>query len=534
MSKSIKQCGYKIFAMFLVASLALGALGVAISQIAFAQGPAPVITGANVEAQAGQANIEVDFAISENPGIGFMGIDVSWGAQLTHVEVLVDGAVLPNAAVVGDAVDTRRVNFFSMTGDVSENGHLFTVRATVADGVAIGTQIPLTLTMFEINSSDFTLNPRATLNNGSIIIIGEPGECGNYPCDCPEPGEPGPCGHYPCECEEITVGPWTVTFNLDGGVYAGSQALLTQTVADGANAAELSANPTRAGFTFTGWSPALNLNNVTADRTFTAQWQPVGGGVGFVPTPPTAPATPPVTPPDVTEIFSVHHNAFLIGRPDGTIAPHATITRAEVATVLFRLLSDEFRAEVWSTENNFIDVAPTAWFNNAISTMANAGIVTDGGAFRPNDAVTRAEFAAMVARFFTEFEAEENVFTDVEGNWAEDYINLIAQFGWVQGAGDGTFNPNANMTRAETAAIVNRMLDRILTGTEGLLEGRTLWSDKTNMNAWYYLYLQEASHSTLSERLEDGTIAWTQILTHLDWTVLERPFATAGDLTTDR
>ena len=274
--------------------------------------------------------------------------------------------------------------------------------------------------------------------------------------------------------------------------------------------------------------PGNQNANVTSPPGWTHSTQRVGGNmvITFM----------PIATPDVDQFFGQSHNAFLVGSPDGTIRPQANITRAEVATVLFRLLNDDFRAEVWSQTNNFTDVSSNAWFNNAISTMANAGIVVDnGGAFRPNDAVTRAEFAAMVARFFSEFEpAEISMFTDIEGNWAQDYINLIAQFGWVQGAGDGTFNPNALMTRAETSAIVNRMLDRVLTGTDGLIAGRTQWPDKTNVNAWYYLYMQEATHSTVSERLEDGTIAWTQILPHLDWTVLERANSTPRALRTDR
>ena len=240
--------------------------------------------------------------------------------------------------------------------------------------------------------------------------------------------------------------------------------------------------------------------------------------------------------PDPGRFFTEYHNAFLIGTPDGTIRPYANITRAEVTTILFRLLDDDFRISVWSRTNNFTDVRDDAWFNNAISTMANAGIVrgTPGGQFRPNDSVTRAEFSAMIARFFTEFTVEQNAFTDIEGNWAEEYINLIAQFGWVQGVGDGVFNPDALMSRAEAAAIVNRMLDRVLVGPEGLIEGRTRWPDKTNIDAWYYLYMQEATHSTLFERLGNGNLNWTELLSHIDWTILETPDSRPGDIITAR
>ncbi|MCL2200724.1 MAG: S-layer homology domain-containing protein, partial [Oscillospiraceae bacterium] len=133
-----------------------------------------------------------------------------------------------------------------------------------------------------------------------------------------------------------------------------------------------------------------------------------------------------------------------------------------------------------------------------------------------------------------EFDANPGNFQDIEGNWAEDYINLIAQFGWVEGVGDGQFNPDANMSRAEAAAIVNRMLGRIIDSTDDLLPGRTRWPDKTNMNAWYYLYMQEATHSTTFERLPNGNIRWVEILPHLDWTVLERPDAFPAAITTAR
>jgi len=221
----------------------------------------------------------------------------------------------------------------------------------------------------------------------------------------------------------------------------------------------------------------------------------------------------------------------MVGFPDGTVRPHVNMTRAEVVTVLFRLLDDDYRAQMWSQNNRFTDVNAGQWFNNAISTMVNVGVLNGNDRlFRPNDAVTRAEFASMVARFFDDVEATETPFTDIEGHWAEGYINRIAQFGWVQGDGDGRFNPNAQMTRAEAAAIINRMLDRVIASTDDLLEGRTSWTDKTNMNAWYYLYLQEATHSTEFERTENGSLRWTRLLPHIDWTILERPNSNPGSI----
>ncbi|MCL2200837.1 MAG: S-layer homology domain-containing protein, partial [Oscillospiraceae bacterium] len=238
--------------------------------------------------------------------------------------------------------------------------------------------------------------------------------------------------------------------------------------------------------------------------------------------------------PSVSAIFTEYHNAFLIGDPGGLIRPDESITRAEVVTILFRLLNDEFRESVWSQQNDFTDVHISNWFNNAVSTMTNAGIVTGSGQFRPNDAVTRAEFAVMIGRFFREFEPGSITFTDVEDTGAADYINLIAQMGWVQGSGDGTFSPGSNITRAEAAAVINRMLGRVHESADSLLSGRTHWPDTVSTDAWYYLYVQEATHSTHFERLENGTIVWTEILPHIDWTVLERQHSVPGIIVTAR
>lgn len=327
---------------------------------------------------------------------------------------------------------------------------------------------------------------------------------------------------------------WQVVFDLNGGTL--TSGTLVQTVEAGGDA--LPPVAVRTGHNFAGWQG--EYTNVTEPRNIVAQWTPVS----TAPSPPaaTAPATTtptvvlPIVEPEIERFFTQYHNAFLVGNPNGTIRPHDNVSRAEVATILFRLLNDEFRSQAWSQQNEFIDVNSGQWFNNAVSTMANAGILNGagGGEFRPNDAITRAEFSAMVARFFSEFETSSRAFTDIEGNWAEDYINLIAEFGWVQGLGNGTFNPAGALTRAEVAAIIVRMLDRVISSTEGLLSGRTQWSDKTNLNAWYYLYMQEATHSTEFERLEDGTLRWTRILPHLDWTVLETVGSRPGGVVSAR
>jgi len=234
--------------------------------------------------------------------------------------------------------------------------------------------------------------------------------------------------------------------------------------------------------------------------------------------------------------FSPYHNSFIIGRPNGNIYPGATMTRAEVTTVFFRLLSDASRIQMWNQQNPFSDVDSTDWFNNAVSTMANAGIVQGrpGGTFQPNQPITRAEVAAITARFFEEPDQVQGAFTDTSGHWAEGYVNRLAQFGWVQGSGDGTFRPDDLITRAEVAAIVNRMLNRVLDSEDSLLDGRIHWPDKTNLNAWYYLYLQEASHSTEFARLANGSLKWTALLSHIEWSLLERPDSRPDDIRVSR
>jgi len=321
-------------------------------------------------------------------------------------------------------------------------------------------------------------------------------------------------------------------------------------------------------WTFSGWtteSYGVTVYDGTFtmpanDVIFTGYWTftPAGGGNdnGVVtsnpPLPPIWPTTTPPTPPANVQptdeppedlpytiihgIFSPYHNSFIIGRPDGSIAPSDNITRAEVATIFFRLFSDDFRIRMWSQQNPFFDVNSADWFNNAISTVANAGIVQGrpNGTFDPNHPITRAEVAAITARFFEETSQAQATFTDINGHWAEGYINRLANFGWVQGSGDGTFRPNDLITRAEVAALINRMLNRVPESADSLLAGHTRWPDMTNTNAWYYLYLQEASHSTEFERLENGYLNWTAILPHIDWSLLIHPHSRPDDVTVSR
>ncbi|MCL1788269.1 MAG: S-layer homology domain-containing protein, partial [Defluviitaleaceae bacterium] len=232
------------------------------------------------------------------------------------------------------------------------------------------------------------------------------------------------------------------------------------------------------------------------------------------------------------------HYAYMIGyAEDGTIRPHANITRAEVTTIFFRLITDGHRADIWSQANSFNDVSLQQWFNNPISTMERGGLFTGiplGQSFYPNQPATRAEFAAMVVNYLgfghlTGVAADS--FTDIEGHWASDAINVAFLQGWVQGYGDGTFRPDQPITRAETAALVNRALGRLPQTVDDLLPGMVTWPDNMDPNRWYYLYIQEATNTHYHVYKADGIHeTWTSLLPPRDWRLLERPYSVPGDI----
>jgi len=223
------------------------------------------------------------------------------------------------------------------------------------------------------------------------------------------------------------------------------------------------------------------------------------------------------------------HHAYIIGFEDGTVRPHADLTRAQAATIFFRLVDDNHRTFIWSRHNNFEDVHSHNWFNNAISTMTIGGMVRGfpDGNFRPDQSITRAEFAAMLARFMgTGQSAVSSQFNDTAGHWASGYINTAFAQNWITGFGDGTFRPDQAITRAEVAAIVNRALGRQPEFSSDLLPGMLVWPDNANVNAWYYLYIQEATNTHYHEDKADGIHErWTQLATPRDWSLLERPYS---------
>ena len=215
------------------------------------------------------------------------------------------------------------------------------------------------------------------------------------------------------------------------------------------------------------------------------------------------------------------HFNYIIGTPEGLSLPTANVTRAEVATIFFRLMTDDARAKFDSLDNSFSDVAKGKWYNRAISTLAKAGIIKGdpAGTYRPGDPITRAEMAAIIARF-GDFKEGGKTFSDISGHWAQKYIELAASNGWINGNPDGTFKPNNKITRAETVAMINRVLNRQTESNDDLLpvSQMTNWSDNMDTAKWYYRDMQEATNNHKAERVGDSMYEkWTEKLPDIDW-----------------
>ena len=215
------------------------------------------------------------------------------------------------------------------------------------------------------------------------------------------------------------------------------------------------------------------------------------------------------------------HFAYVQGYPDGTVKPAGSITRAEVAAILFRLMDADSRSLYYSTASGFRDVDSTKWYNTYVATLNNAGVITDSrtGYFRPNDAITRAELAAMLAQF-AEKKSAAIYFSDVSaGYWAANAIALTANLGWINGYPDGTFGPDKTVTRAELMAMVNRATGRAPKSTSALLSGMKTWKDNADTARWYYLDVQEATNSHTYTGAPTET--WTSLTATPDWSQYE-------------
>jgi len=210
---------------------------------------------------------------------------------------------------------------------------------------------------------------------------------------------------------------------------------------------------------------------------------------------------------------TTEHIAYMHGSSDKKVRPNDNILRAEVAAIFFRLLNDETRESNLTQSNGFLDVAVDAWYNEAVSTMAKLGIVKGrtADAFAPDKYITRAELAAICARFDdSDFEVKDS-FSDIEGHWAESEIYEAAAHGWVNGYEDGSFRPEEFITRAEVVAMINRMLGRTPTSVEDLHEDMIKWIDNSDESAWYYVDIQEATNSHGYTKADNGNEKWTNV-----------------------
>lgn len=262
--------------------------------------------------------------------------------------------------------------------------------------------------------------------------------------------------------------------------------------------------PIRESYTFTGWYTDEKLTDkitsvtMTSDKTVYAGW--VATGV-----------------PDM--LNGDDHDAYVIGYPDGNVHPQGNISRAETATIFFRLLKADTRDGNLTAENVFADVANGKWFNKAVSTMAKLGIVKGRSAetFAPDAPITRAEFAAICARFNTKPTNTSNSFSDISGHWAEAEIERAVAFGWIAGYPDGTFRPDTYITRAEAMTMINRVLCRMPQDEKDLLRTMVVWPDNKPTD-WYYLAVQEATNSHEFERKGAVNEKWTKLTSAPDWT----------------
>ena len=258
--------------------------------------------------------------------------------------------------------------------------------------------------------------------------------------------------------------------------------------------------------------------------TFTANFdRSSGGGSGGSNRP-----KPPVVeiPDDVpTGLNGKDHYAYIIGYGNNDVRPQNNITRAEVATIFFRLLTDETREANMTKSNGYNDVKDGDWFCCAVSTLSKMGIIKgyEDGSFKPNDPISRAEFAAIAARFDPDGDKTPASFSDVTSHWAKDEISIAANHGWIKGYEDGSFKPDQKITRAETMTLVNRVLNRLPETKDDLHKDMKTWVDNMDETAWYYLAVQEATNSHYFKN-KTGTKfeQWTDLRDTRDWSELEK------------
>ena len=300
----------------------------------------------------------------------------------------------------------------------------------------------------------------------------------------------------------------TLTFDTMGG-----SKIAPETVRHGLTVAKPK-DPVNGGYWFDGWytdktyrTPYNFATPLTQDTTIYAKWFLI--------------VLPGVTDKKATpKLNTSDHFAYVQGYPNGTVKPAGNITRAETAAILFRLMDDASRKTYYSTKSGFRDVASGSWYNTYVATLNNAGVITDSsnGYFRPNEAITRAELAAMLAKF-SETTSAANYFNDVSAKyWAANAIAICAKLGWINGYPDGTFRPDKNVTRAELMAMINRATGRAPKSADAFLPGMKTWIDNTS-DKWYYLDVQEATNS--HSYTVKGSETWTALTSDPNWSLYE-------------
>ena len=321
-----------------------------------------------------------------------------------------------------------------------------------------------------------------------------------------------------------------VTYEVTGDIPsdAGAVPAAAKVKMNGSYTVEPAQTTSQSRYTFSGWringvgDVVTEIKDIQQDVKLIGVWtrRSSGGGGGS--------SRPTVDIPDdvPTGLNGDDHFAYIVGYPNGNVEPNGNITRAEVATIFFRLLTEEVRTANSTQSNSLSDVTRGQWFNHAVSTLSSMGIVKghNDGTFAPNAPITRAEFAAIAARFDDKNTDTSSKFTDIASHWAKNEIGIAANKGWINGYPDGTFRPNQYITRAEAMTLVNRVLNRLPENSSDLLDSMIKWPDNSDASAWYYLAVQEAtnSHAYSDKSKDDKYEKWTTIRETRDWTELEK------------
>ena len=327
---------------------------------------------------------------------------------------------------------------------------------------------------------------------------------------------------------------YTLTYDVTGDLPEGYTAPAKQTLVNGSSYTVADVPASVSGskdgvngtFSFNGWKKddgtvLTGEQQLTADLTLHGVWTFTKKSSSH------RPSNPTVTIPDdvPTGLNGKDHYAYVVGYPDGMVYPQKNITRAEVATIFFRLLTDETREANMTKSNSYNDMKDGAWYTCAVSTLSKMGIIKgyEDGSFKPDASISRAEFAAIAARFDPDGDKTPATFSDVSSHWAKDEISIAANHGWIKGYEDGSFKPDQKITRAETMTLVNRVLKRLPETKDDLHKDMKTWPDNQNESAWFYLAVQEATNSHYQNLKKDGTHEkWESMRETRDWAALEK------------